>query len=219
MKKNKFSLIYLAYGQGSRFDPHLPKQYHLMDKQILGLYSLKTLMQMDVFSEIVIVCHKEFVSIFPQKKNILFTEGGEKRQDSVRIGFEKLTKTCEYVCIHDAARPYTHEEDIRNLLETASHHSSCALASKATDSIKVVDENNCVIQTLDRKKIVQMQTPQILRYSVLKEGLAYIQKNNLVVTDDVQMAELLHYDVKIVESKHNNAKITYLRDLPCTATK
>lgn len=218
MKKLHFALIYLSFGQGVRFDPELPKQYHLLNDKPIALHSLMTFQSMKVFSEIIIVCHKEFETLFPHQKNILFTEGGSLRQDSVRLGFSKLTKAYDYVCIHDAARPYTHPEDIKRLLE-ASTYPAAALAIKATDTIKEVSENNLVQKTLNRKNIVQMQTPQMLRYDILKQGLDYIQEHHITITDDVQMAELLNVDVKIIEAQHPNSKITYLRDLVCPVTK
>ena len=58
-----------------------------------------------------------------------------------------------------------------------------------------------------------MQTPQVIRLSLLKEGFLNAQENHLTVTDDVSLIELLGKTVKVVEGSHANIKVTTPEDL------
>ena len=62
-------------------------------------------------------------------------------------------------------------------------------------------------------KLFEIFTPQILSYDILEKGFAYVQKNQITVTDDVSLAELVGHKVKIVESSYENIKITTASDL------
>ena len=58
-----------------------------------------------------------------------------------------------------------------------------------------------------------MQTPQVVSTDLLRRGMAYAEKEKIVATDDVALAELLGIPTKIVPSSERNIKITTPDDL------
>ncbi len=66
----------------------------------------------------------------------------------------------DFLIIHDAARPYVskklYEKGI-NLLET---YDAVVPGLPPTDTVKIIDESDFVTSTLDRSKLINVQTPQ-----------------------------------------------------------
>lgn len=80
-------------------------------------------------------------------------------------------------------------------------------------TLKEHDGSLFVKDTPDRSKFWEIQTPQIIRTQILKQGFDYILKNDLDVTDDVSIAEKMGCPVKLVEACYSNIKITTPDDL------
>nr|BAJ39923.1 2-C-methyl-D-erythritol 4-phosphate cytidylyltransferase [Perkinsus marinus ATCC 50439] len=167
---------------------------------------------------------------------IAFARPGLERQDSVRNGVNALRYVVpsSSICIHDAARPLIRKEAItRTAMEAASSGGGAAvLAVNAKATIKRIikaDDNNNVSSSMivdstpDRNTMWEAQTPQILPYKVLSDGLDIIgkrQSNNGVVTDDVSLVEILHNEglykdinVGVAVGDYDNIKITTPEDL------
>ena len=85
-----------------------------------------------------------------------------------------------------------------------------AVPAKAT--IKIADENQCVVETPSRDTLWEIQTPQVVKYDWLLEGFAYCEKHQITVTDDVSLAELLGKPVKLVNGDYRNIKVTTPED-------
>jgi 2-C-methyl-D-erythritol 4-phosphate cytidylyltransferase len=87
-------------------------------------------------------------------------------------------------------------------------------AQKVTDTIKESLDGCVVYRHLDRSKLWAVQTPQTFQVSLIKEALALVKAQGLLVTDDTAACELLGKKVKLVESTHPNPKVTVPSDLP-----
>ncbi len=135
--------------------------------------------------------------------------GGERRQDSVAAGLKTLSD-CEWVIIHDGARPFLSEKLIKDGLEAAAQYGAAVAAVPVTDTIKITDSNGVVSATPPREQLWAVQTPQIFKMSLLLE--AY-QKSCGDVTDDAMLLEQCGYKVKIYRGSYDNIKITTPRDL------
>ena len=146
-------------------------------------------------------------------KNIVF--GGEKRQDSVYNGIKAIenANNDDIILIHNAANPLVDEKTIKEVIKETKIHGAAVAAIKAKDTIKNVDENNFVIETLDRKKLWQMQTPQAMKYELAVKAFEQAYKDKFYATDDVALIERLGEKVKIVETNKENIKITTPEDL------
>lgn len=210
----KTSLIFLAGGKGTRMNASTPKQYLPLLKKPIALYSFELFCDMEEFFEIVVVCEVMYQKIFfTNKKNILFATPGNRRQDSVFSGLQKTSSSSELICIHDSARPLVKKTSIQNLLKLASITGAAALSNPVTSTIKECDEEKTVKKTLKRDSLYEIQTPQVLKKDLLELGFSYAHRNNLDVTDDVELAELVGHPVKLLINTAENIKITTPFDL------
>ncbi len=135
--------------------------------------------------------------------------GGKRRQDSVGIGLKKL-KGCDWVLVHDGARPFLTTALIRNGLEAAVSSGAAVAAVPANDTIKISKENGFVAQTLPRQRVWLVQTPQIFRFDIIDRAYQQLTEE---VTDDATLVERLGYEVKIYPGSYYNIKVTTPEDL------
>jgi len=135
--------------------------------------------------------------------------GGARRQDSVEEGLHKL-KYCDWVIIHDGARPFLTLDLIRNGLEAAKETGAAVAAVPVKDTIKFADDQGLITETPQRNKLWLVQTPQVFSFDVINE--AY-RKLTAEVTDDAAAVEQLGYKVKLYPGDYNNIKVTTPEDL------
>ncbi len=135
--------------------------------------------------------------------------GGERRQDSVAAGLKRLDK-CDWVVVHDGARPLVTVDLIEHGLEAAKETGAAVAAVPVTDTIKVAGDDRIVHQTPPRQNLWAVQTPQVFRTDIITE--AY-QKANVDVTDDASLVEQLGYKVKLYMGSYDNIKVTTPDDL------
>lgn len=210
------SALLLAGGQGSRFQSELPKQFVMLRGLPIVFYSLKTMMSSSHIKECIIVCdpaYRELFSSFHCSIPLKFALPGARRQDSVFHGLSEVSPTADLVCIHDTARPLLSSSDLNAVIHEAFIHKAAVLATSAKNTIKHVDKEGFVHKTLDRSSLWEMQTPQVISPSLLKEGFALAKRESLTVTDDVSLVEHLGHKVKIVSGSDRNIKITTPEDL------
>jgi len=135
--------------------------------------------------------------------------GGRRRQDSVAAGL-KLLGNCEWVIIHDGARPLVTEDLILRGLEAAKETGAAVAAVPVTDTIKLAGDDMTVIETPPRHALWAVQTPQIFRFAIIRE--AYQQALG-EVTDDAMLVEQTGTLVKLYPGSPDNIKITAPRDI------
>lgn len=135
--------------------------------------------------------------------------GGERRQDSVRNGLASL-QGCDWVVVHDAARPFLTLELIRDGLEAAYLTGAAVAAVPVKDTVKLGDDNLTVRETLNRQGLWMVQTPQIFRFDIIARAHEQISRD---ATDDASLVELMGYKVKLYMGSYNNIKITTPEDL------
>lgn len=100
-----------------------------------------------------------------------------------------------------------------NLSDSLGVYGAATAAMPLPFTVKEVDHNLMVTATPDRSKFWEIQTPQIVRKSVLETGFGIALEKGLNVTDDVSLAELAGCPVQLVEGSHWNVKITYPKDM------
>jgi 2-C-methyl-D-erythritol 4-phosphate cytidylyltransferase len=135
--------------------------------------------------------------------------GGERRQDSVLNGLSVLSGCC-WVVIHDGARPLVTADLITAGLKAAQQTGAAIAAVPVTDTIKSADGQDYVNQTLDRSHLWAVQTPQVFRFDIIKEGY---DKASGDVTDDAALVETLGVRVKLYTGAYDNIKLTTPADL------
>ena len=135
--------------------------------------------------------------------------GGQRRQDSVRNGLELLTP-CDWVMVHDGARPCLDEAMLKRGLNAAAECGSAVAGVPVKDTIKLVSPDQMVNETPDRSLLWTAQTPQIFRYGLLLEAHRTCTED---VTDDAAMVESLGHPVKMFQGSFQNIKVTTAEDL------
>ena len=134
--------------------------------------------------------------------------GGARRQDSVAAGLRHL-EGCDWVLIHDGARPFIDVDLVSRGLAVAQRWGAAIPAIPVKDTIKVV-EGEVVKTSLDRASLVAVQTPQIFKSAIIKEAYARCGDD---VTDDAMLVERLGNPVGVFEGSQLNLKITTSLDL------
>lgn len=135
--------------------------------------------------------------------------GGRRRQDSVAAGLRQLSN-CDWVVIHDGARPLVTVDLINRGLEAARETGAAVAAVPVADTIKTAGDDRIVLQTPPRQNLWAVQTPQVFGIKIITE--AYSQASG-DVTDDASLVEQLGGRIKIYMGAYDNIKITTPDDL------
>ena len=135
--------------------------------------------------------------------------GGKRRQDSVAAGLSHL-RHCDWVIIHDGARPLVTVELIEQGLEAARETGAVIAAVPVTDTIKVAGDDRIVRQTPSRQNLWAVQTPQVFRLGIISEAYRQAKEE---VTDDASLVEQSGYKVKLYMGSYTNIKVTTPDDL------
>ena len=153
--------------------------------------------------------------------------GGERRQDSVRAGLNRLDVDAKYVAVHDAARPLVGPEQIERVFKQCVIHGAASLAEPINDTLKRGDvaptrsrshdvgqgEQVIVVTgSVDRQRLYAMQTPQVFERALIEEAYRAADTENLL-TDEVSAVERFGRKVVLVLNDDFNFKVTYPRDL------
>ena len=142
-------------------------------------------------------------------KTIDVCTGGSRRQDSVMAGLEILGK-CDWVVIHDGARPLVTTDLIDRGLEAARETGAAVAAVPVTDTIKVAGADRIVQYTPSRESLWAIQTPQVFRFNIITKAYKQVTGD---VTDDASLVEKAGYQVKLYQGSYDNIKITTPDDL------
>jgi 2-C-methyl-D-erythritol 4-phosphate cytidylyltransferase len=149
--------------------------------------------------------------------NYTWTLGGAERQESVYNGLLAQSADCNYIFIHDCARPLVSVESLRALYESVKEHSAAVLAHPVKDTIKRVAANHrmapCELEDLDRARLWAMETPQAFAYNKILEAYKAVAAQQLQVTDDAAAAACIGLNCSIVANPQPNPKITTAADL------
>ena len=135
--------------------------------------------------------------------------GGARRQESVLAGLNRLTD-CDWVVVHDCARPLVTEDLIERGLEAVQETGAGIAAVPVTDTIKMVVEGQFVLGTPPRQHLWVAQTPQVFRFDIITEAHRHAKDE---VTDDATLVERLGHRVKLYLGSYHNIKITTPDDL------
>ena len=208
-----------AGGTGTRMGGTVPKQFLELNGKPILYYTLKTLQDCGIISELILVVpEKEYDNACTDwlgKPEIVtkVVVGGEKRQDSVYNGFCELSPQTEIVLVHDGVRPFLSHQMIQESVDAAREYGAAITAIPVNDTIKKVDDSGLVSKTVDREGLWRVQTPQVFRYELLQEAFKKANSEKFYGTDEGTLIEHLGKPVKIVEGSEQNIKITRPEDL------
>ena len=221
MERKKIGAIVLAAGSGSRMQSKVAKQYLPLDGKPLVYYALEQFQKSLVDAVVLVVsqgqqeyCRKEIVERYGLSKVNAIVEGGKERYDSVYLGLIALDE-CDYVLIHDGARPFLDQGIIGRMIDEVSTSGACIAAMPVKDTIKIANEECFAVNTPDRSMLWQIQTPQAFDYTLIRKAYEDILAQGADgITDDAQVLERVtgKYS-KLVKGSYMNIKVTTPEDL------
>jgi 2-C-methyl-D-erythritol 4-phosphate cytidylyltransferase len=188
-------------------------------------HSIKAFEDTREIADIVIVAKEDRIpeietlvreSRFKKVRSII--PGGEERHLSVWKGLQSVrAKECEYVAIHDGARPLVTPRLIRECINSAHAHGAACCASPIPDTVKRADPQQLVQEGVDRSGLWAMQTPQIFASSLILQAYAAIMARSEMVTDEVSAVQKLGKRIYLLRVEDWNFKITFPHDLDLAA--
>lgn len=219
----RIGAVILAGGRGSRMHSDIQKQYMMLHGRPLISYALETFEQ-SIADDLVLVTgageeayvRQEILPPLHLTKLRAIVAGGKERYHSVYEGLKAL-EHCDYVLIHDGARPLVTEEIIRRAASAAVDYAACVVGMPVKDTIKVSDSDGFAKETPDRSTLWQVQTPQAFSYSLVREAYDRLMENPSLqqgITDDAMVVERFGgVRVRLVEGSYENLKVTTPEDL------
>lgn len=205
--------IITAGGSSQRYG-RTNKLLEIVNSKEIIRHTVDAFLEVDEIEEIIISANISIIEtleqIFKGIEKIKIIKGGKTRQESV---FNALNTcgNCDYVLIHDGARPMITPETIKKAIVMVQDKKALTVAAKTIDTIKKVDENLKIIKTIDRSSLFNTQTPQAFEFSLIKSAHEKLAGQNF--TDDAGMLESLGTDVYILEGDYKNIKITTQGDI------
>lgn len=140
-------------------------------------------------------------------------QGGASRQASVLAALSALPEDPEAtVLIHDAVRPFPPAGPILDAIQALEKWDGALLGEASTDTLKRVDGQGRVLETVPREAIFRAQTPQVARLGTWRRAFDWAVKTGFEATDDTALLEALGWRVLMVPSPASNLKITTPED-------
>lgn len=213
-EKMDYSAVVLCAGKGSRSGLSYNKMLYRFEQETVYEMTMKVFLQDSRCKQIVVVTKQDELAELKtliQDTKISYVFGGKERQDSVYNGLQAVNQ--DIVLIHDGARPYLKKENIDDLLLCLQDNDACLLMVPVKDTIKLVNENT-IVETLPRTQLMQAQTPQAFKTSLIKDCYQMAKEQNFLATDDASLVEQFSKTpVKAVLGSYENIKITTPEDL------
>ncbi len=162
-------------------------------------------------------------SWLPDRGRVRFVDGGARRQDSVRSGFDALERTApdaggeRVVLVHDGARPVISTALITAVVEAAAEHGAAIPVLPVSETLKRIDGDR-IAATVDRSQIAAAQTPQGVQRGILRTALASGEAGQGTWTDEAALLEACNIPVHVVPGDPANLKVTVPADLARAAS-
>ena len=218
------SVVILAGGVGSRMDSSIPKQFMLIKRKPVVVYTIENFQKNDRIDDIVVVCNHDWidhmndlVKEFNLTKVRWVVNGGNTSHDSTRNGLYQLKNYLsddDFVIIHDAARPIVPQILIDEMLDTGYEKGNACMAIPCYETILLTDDKKSGTEQMDRDRIMRVQTPQMYQYGKILHLYERCDEENI---HDIVYANLvaIRYGERIYFSRgfSNNIKITKKEDV------
>jgi len=213
-----FAVILPAAGSSSRFgDPRRKKPFIDLKGRPVWVRSLELFLSRDDVKQALIVLPPDEIDWFKEKfranlafMNVEIVAGGKERADSVQNALARVRSDIDFVAVHDAARPMIVKKWIEDVFSAAIRDGAAIPASPISSTVKKVDRDRKIVETVPRDGLWAAQTPQVARRDWLLD--AFAKRGTLAATDEAQLLENAGRTVTIVECSPLNLKITTQED-------
>jgi len=217
----KADAVIVSAGKGERFREGKKKQFlPLAGKPILA-HTFDPFEASPIIRSIFLVvghedmdyCLREVVEKYGCRKVSQIVPGGKTRQESVKKGIDAVPGDSDIILIHDGVRPFVTKEMIEESVRGARQFKAVVFAVPVKDTIKRVQSDGTVLQTLERESLCQVQTPQAFQARMIREACHRAVEDGFVGTDDASLVERLGVKVHVLPGSYTNIKITTPEDL------
>lgn len=220
----RVAAIIAAAGLGRRMQQDTPKTYLRLSGKPILLHTLEVFERVPEVHEVLVVvhredlefCQQEIIDPHPLKKVLRLAPGGKERQDSVYNALKILMKeaeTVEIILVHDGARPLVEPALVSQVVAAARRHGAAVPGIPCQDTLKRVNPKGEVVETVDRRDLWQIQTPQGFRAALLWQAYQEAMQREFYATDEAALVEALGKTVAVVPGSFLNLKITTPDDL------
>jgi 2-C-methyl-D-erythritol 4-phosphate cytidylyltransferase len=213
-------ILLLAAGSGSRFGGAMPKQYIQVCGKPLLLYTLEHLAlesRITVVQPVIAEGDEHFAHAvaglslpFDLRPPV---SGGAARAISMQQGLKALPGHVDLVAVHDAARPLPSAALLADVFDMAEQFGAAVPGVPVTDTIKRIDEDEKVVDTLERSRLRAVQTPQVARRDWFDQAIVREAERLHLHTDDASLLEAAGFPVHISRGDVMNRKITTSEDM------
>ncbi len=217
--KMKTIAIIPSAGVGNRFGSQVNKIFYLLLNKPIIVRTLQVFHQAEEIDEIILVLKEDEMerglalveeNAFTKVKKI--APGGSERQQSVFHALKLINDKSSIILIHDGVRPLVTKELISETLINLGDNDGVVPSIPLKDTIKEI-KNGFVKKTVDRSKIVAIQTPQSFYFKTIFNAYIKAYNDNLFFTDDASVVEKYGGKIKIIKGDQDNIKITTKEDI------
>ena len=224
-------LLLPAAGSGRRMASATPKQYLRFGRRSVLEITLSRFANIPGLAGVILVTSGAIPDdvdrmLRAQRTPVHRVDGGATRAQSVRNGLTVFRERwhelslpsadsgeTEWVMVHDAARPCVRPEDVERLLDEARAPGGGLLTAAVRDTIKRVDIDGRVAETVDRRPLMHALTPQLFPVGVLRNAIDTALADGFEVTDEASAIERAGLRPRAVLAAADNIKITHPEDL------
>lgn len=218
---SRFAVLLPAAGRSSRFgDPRQKKVYADLDGRAVWLWAAEAFARRADVGAIVLAIAPEDRELFESRYRapaaflgIHVIEGGTERYETVARALAAADPSCDFVAVHDAARPCVTASLIDAVFAAARDHGAALPGLPVSDTLKRMGADHMAAETVPRAGLIAVQTPQAFRRDLLERAYADRGRIGVEITDDAQLVEALGHPCRIVEGSRFNLKITTPDDL------
>ena len=217
---SKVSCIVLAAGAGRRMGYTENKIFIKLGNRSIIQWTLSHIDTVKEIDEVILVVAdgessymEQHIAPLQLSKSIKIINGGKERQDSVYAGLQAVNDDAGIILVHDGARPLATSELFERVIEGARAHGAVTIGVPSTDTIKRVDIDGQVLETLNRTELMNIQTPQCFQKDIFKEAHESAKRDAYMGTDDVSLVEYIGKDVYILPGDYKNIKVTTPNDI------
>lgn len=218
-QENPIVALITAGGCGKRLKHTVKKQFIMLLGKPLLFWTLDRFVHHPLIDRCVVVlpteelnATREAIAGAYQNADICCVAGGAQRQDSVRLGLDACPSNTNLVLVHDGVRPFISTDEITQLIEAAKLYGAAIPVCPVKNTIKRV-QGDLVTQTISRENLVEVYTPQVFNFAMLRTLHTRAQADNLICTDDAAIYEHYKKQIHVIETSDRNIKITRPFDL------
>lgn len=214
------AVVVVAAGEGSRLGHNEPKAFVALAGRSILERALDSVFSMTQAVQVIVVVPESRIESATElvrstagaaSGHVTVIAGGATRQQSVAAGLAVLELGIRTVLVHDAARALAPVALFDAVAATVEETRGGVIPSlPVTDTIKETDVAGAVVRTVDRDRLVSVQTPQGFPR---EELVAEYAAATVEYTDDAALFAAAGHPVSVIEGDPLAFKITSAWDL------